>query len=554
MKTKYWSVLLGCILVIVLLITACSSGTTSTTTSSTTQTTTTGKTSTTTSQTATTTATTSKASTTTGPGGQQYGGTMRWTNTQIPTIFGNPKEWNAGKVLGTAYLENMGTFDVQGNLVPQLATSWDVDPNAKTVVFHLRKGVKFHDGTDFDAAAAKWNFEYWISSGKLSGGNYITSMDVVDQYTLRLNLSQYSALNLPNYVQYPFFFSPTYIQKVGWEASRQNPIGTGPFKFVAYQLNSYIKCTRNTSYWRQGQPYMDGVDLSLMIDPTAASMMLQAGQVDLLWAMPSKTAVDMKAKGFGVKFQPSLYFSLVPNSADPADPMSNILVRQAIEYAIDRPAIAKAVGYGMMDPLDAFVPTTLKGAPDLMYPTNYTPRNFDVNKAKQLLAQAGYGAGFNTTLVIRDDATHRDVATAIQSYLSNVGINAKIDVSDNARFEGIHVGGLTFKGLYLSQTRVNPGIAFIAGVMQDWRPGGAYVNCVRSPEYTALYAQLAGAGDDDSVISLSQTLMKLASEEAMAIGVATFPQTAICSPKLHTTALDICSNPAWSIWEDWFEK
>jgi ABC-type transport system substrate-binding protein len=551
MKNRNLLVLLGCILVIFLLVSACSSNTTSTTQSSTTQATSTTS-QVTTSQTVKTTSTTTKTSTATTVT-PQTGGTLRLLLTDFPRIFGNPKEWNAPKSTMLPCLESFGTYDAVGNLVPQLATSWDVDAAGKTITWHLRQGVKFHDGTDFDADAAKWNMDIWISSGKMAGGAYIASQEVVDKYTLRWKLSQYSHMYLATYVQYSYFFSPTYINKVGLEASRQNPVGTGPFKFDSYITNTSIKFSRFDGYYRKGLPYINNVEFNLAPDPTTANMLLQSGQADLVMAIQPKDAPSLTSKGYKVRPCTPQYYLLNPDSTNPKSPLAIKRVREAIEYAINRPELAKALGYGMMNPLQSFVPTD-----SIMYPSDYQPRNFNPTQAKILLAEAGYSTGLTISFITSSAQMQKDIAVAIQQYLADVGVTLKIDSADAARYNTYQFGsdtGVTWNnGFVLHQMRKEPGIGFIGGIMRDYRPDGIYPLTERSAEYKAIYEKMAAVGDDKALTALGKEIAKQASEDCMAIGIGDLPNAIAYNPKLHTTYLEVPSTAVWDIALDWFEK
>jgi peptide/nickel transport system substrate-binding protein len=475
------------------------------------------------------------------------GGTMRVLLSEFPTVMGNPKNWSAPKSTMSACLEQLATYDLDGNLVPVLATSWDVDATAKTITFHLREGVKFHDGTDWDAEAAKWNYDLWIASKKLAGSDLITSTEAVDKYTFRLNLSQCSAMYVPTYAQYPYFFSPTYVEQVGLEASDLHPVGTGPFKFESYEAGSSMKYVKFEDYWQEGLPYLDAYEFSQTSDKTSANMMLQSGQADIMVAVAPKDVADLKAKGFGIFYNPGFIYNLWPNSADASDPLSNAKVREAVEYAIDRAAIAEKMGYGLSETMDAFVPKSTA-----IYPEGYTPRTYDPAKAKQLLTEAGYPDGFQTSIIVRNDDTHRDVATAIQGYLAEVGVKLDIDVADTARYNSYQQKGATFKGFYMAQTRKEPGVAFVQGIVRDVRPGGICPNTTRSAEFTAIYEKLVAATDEATLLSAGKELAKQGSIEVMTIPICTMPNVIAYGEKVHTTYMMAGGN--FNVFSDWIEK
>ena len=475
------------------------------------------------------------------------GGTMNVLISEFPTVLGNIQNWSAPKSSMSACLEQLATYDLQGNLVPVLATSWDVDPVAKTITIHLREGVKFHDGTDFDADAAKWNYDLWLQSKKLAGRELVTSCDVVDKYTMRLSLSAYSAMYLTSYLQYPYFFSPTYVEAVGLDESALNPVGTGPFKLESIQPGSSMKYVKFEDYWQEGLPYLDAYEYTQIGDKTTGAMMLESGQADMMVAVAPKDVGAFIDKGYGYFLNPGFIYNLYPNSSDPNNPLSKLEVRQAIECALDREAIAQALGYGYAETLDAFVPKST-----IIYPDGYEARTYDPAKAKELLTAAGYPDGFETSLIVRNDDVHRDFATAVQGYLADVGIKLNIDIADTARFNSYQMGEAPFEGLYLSQTRLEPGEAFVQGLLRDVNPKGVCPGTVRSPALAAIYDQLIVAADDASLISLGKQFAKQASDDVMTIPVCTMPNLIVFRPGVHTTYMMAGGN--FNVYEDWKEQ
>ena len=124
-------------------------------------------------------------------GQPQYGGTMKIISQRGPTNIGYSAAMNFGdQSPGVMYAERLMNVDVKGNLRPLLAESWEYSPDGKTITFHLRKGVKFHDNTDFNAEAVRWNLQTCLEAGALPGGKYIASIDVIDDHTLRVNLTE----------------------------------------------------------------------------------------------------------------------------------------------------------------------------------------------------------------------------------------------------------------------------------------------------------------------------------------------------------------------------
>ena len=159
----------------------------------------------------------------------QYGGTLKiilgfgfGTNIGNPVVTGmNPITSFWAPPCG----ESLTEFDSKGNVVPLLAESWDMDPVAKTMTFHLRKGIKFHDGTDFNAEAVKWNWDVRIARGAITGGENVQSIDVVDNNTVKVTYKVYSALNLISMTHVQFMYSPTAVKTHGDDWAKLHPVG-----------------------------------------------------------------------------------------------------------------------------------------------------------------------------------------------------------------------------------------------------------------------------------------------------------------------------------------
>ena len=248
-------------------------------------------------------------------------------------------------------LETPVLEDVNGGYHPWLATSWKIDIAKNTITLYLRKGVKFHDGTDFNAKAAKWCLDNSIKARTAKG---FLSVDVIDDYTVRINTEKYQN----NYLNYlsgsgSAMVSPTYFEKNGAETARWRPVGTGPFKFVSFERGSKLTYTRWEGYWQKGKPYLDGVEYLFIRDPMTQQAAMQAKgaeKVHVLCVTSGEQAAMLKAQGFQVLTLPVGPVSLLPDSNNADSPLSKKKVREAISYAINREAIVKARGFGFFSP------------------------------------------------------------------------------------------------------------------------------------------------------------------------------------------------------------
>lgn len=313
-----------------------------------------------------------------------------------------------------------------GSITPELATSWDVDKNAPSITFHLRTGVKFHDGTDFNAQAVKWEFDNMINAKARPDW---ASVDVLDNNTVRVNLTRWDNSILAAFDGNPFI-SPTAVEKNGVNWAMLNPVGTGPYKFVSFAQDDRMELVKNPDYWDKGLPYLDSVEILYVPDWNTEVAAMKTQQGDIMLAELGQQTADFKGMaGVNVFAQPQASAFMVFDDANKDSPFYDIRVREAVDYAIDRKWIADNLGAGYWQPNYQLPPRT-----NAAYDPNYVGRQYDPTKAKQLLADAGYPDGFKTQLIPNPTALNRDLWVAVQSQLSKVGIDAQLQFVDNAKF------------------------------------------------------------------------------------------------------------------------
>jgi peptide/nickel transport system substrate-binding protein len=459
----------------------------------------------------------------------QYGGILRIAVPFGPRVLGYLPD------MGFTDLGSMGPYaeallntDGKGNLIPELATSWDSDITNKTITWHLRQGVKFHDGTDWNAEAAKWTFQIMKDAGRLQYGELITSMEVIDNYTLRFNLTEYSNRLIHYLGKSVYFFSPTAFETNGKEWARTHPVATGPFKLVDFKRDSYWKLEKNENYWRPDRPYLDGIDVRVIPQEMTASASLQAGEVDY-WGSPNlaTTVLDLQEKGFKYEASGLFFLFLMPDVKNPDSIFANKKVREAVEYAINREALAKAATGGLGGAAYQMAPSTAAA----VYDPDYKGRQYDPEKAKQLLAEAGYATGFKTTIHVLQQVV--DYATAVQSDLAAVGIEAKVDSTDMARLMTVVAEGWDELLIYLAMVS-SPD--YVTPFINNFGPTPTtpiFASFGRTPEYEALCEQVKSARDDKSEQAIVKKMIRQLGEDATVIPLFTDPSTPVWQPYVH---------------------
>jgi len=358
------------------------------------------------------------------PGQPRRGGTLRagyWQEhkTLDPHLS---LQVNERWLMYAVYNTLVGT-DEQFNPQPELAESWS-NPDPKTYLFKLRQGVKFHDGTDFDAAAVKWNIDRLkdpaTKSPRINDVAVVQSVEVVDRDTVKFNLNQPYAPLLAVLMDRPgFMVSPSAVQKLGPDFGR-NPVGTGPFKFVQWTEGQGVTVERNPSYWNPAEPYLERIEFRVVTDPTVRVTMLRSGELDLIDRIDSKDVATIRENPNLklLQFNGGAWFGWQWWVDKP--PFDNQLVRQAIAWGINREALGKIHwnGYGHIPPGPVTIPWA---GGDAIQPIGYDPA-----KAKSLLAQAGRGGGFEETLTVRGQPEDTRLGELIQAQLADLGVKVNL--------------------------------------------------------------------------------------------------------------------------------
>ncbi|WP_058300674.1 ABC transporter substrate-binding protein [Gorillibacterium timonense] len=383
----------------------------------------------------------SGAEQTSAAGGNGTGGTLvvAMTAGNIPVPDTSPTEGSEGlRFVGFQLYDGLVRWDLSSDSKPAvpkaaLAESWEVSDDKTTWTFHLRPGVKFHDGTEWNADAAIFNFDRVMNkdfeyySPKMAGGvaNYtkwIATYSKIDDMTIQLVTKEpYSLLEWD--LTWVLFASPEAVKKYGDDYS-QHPVGTGPFKFVELTQGQSMTMAANTDYWGD-VPKISKLVLRPISDPAARLAALQSGEVNWAELPPPESMNSLKSQGYQVYLNP--YPHVLPFMLNMESKIwSNKLVRQAANYAIDRDGLANDLLGGAAEPANA-----------LMYPGQswYNDKykySYDPEKAKALLAEAGYPNGFESTFILPSAGSGnmwpQPIAEYVQKNLAEVGIKIKLEV------------------------------------------------------------------------------------------------------------------------------
>jgi len=319
-------------------------------------------------------------------------------------------------------------------LVGDLAESWD-QPDLKTIVFKLKSGIKFHDGSPFNAEVAAWNLLRSRDHPKSylkQQMSILESAEAPDATTLRIKLKAANAGFLRNLgytgTAVPMI-SKVAVDKTGDDGFARTPVGTGPFKFKQWVTDDRLITERNTEYFEQGAdgkplPYLDGFISRYVPDASVAMVDMKAGTMHLLQRVSAKDAADAKNDS-------NLVTSELPWAGDvyffggfnvTKAPFNDVKVRQAALYGIDREGMAKALGFGIGTPY--YYGEWAKGA--LGYDESVARYEYNPDKVKALLKEAGYPDGLSIELKVIAREPENTIGEFVQQMWTAVGIKTKL--------------------------------------------------------------------------------------------------------------------------------
>ncbi|MGD6800991.1 ABC transporter substrate-binding protein [Rossellomorea vietnamensis] len=323
-----------------------------------------------------------------------------------------------------------------------LAKEWDVAEDGLTYTFTLQEGVKFQDGTDFNADAVVFNFERWMNGtadefpyyGSMFGGfkgdegHVIQEVNAVDESTVEFKLKRPQAPFLKNLAMSMFSIaSPTAVEELGDKFAKQpTDAGTGPFKFVEWKENDRIVLEKNEDYWQEDLPKLDQIIFKSIPENSARLNALMSGEIDLADGInPSDAEKITSDENLQLYERPSLNVGYL-GLTNTREPFNNPKVRQALNHAVNKQAIIDAFFEGKADPAKNPMPPVING-----YNEDIEGYEFDLDKAKELLAEAGYPDGFEMELwampVPRPYMPDgQKVAEAIQADFAKIGVEAEI--------------------------------------------------------------------------------------------------------------------------------
>jgi peptide/nickel transport system substrate-binding protein len=406
--------------------------------------------------------------------------------------------------------EGLVKLDQDGNLVPAVAETYKISPDGMVYTFTLRDGVKFHNGEPVTAEDIVYSIKR--SAGLLepvdptvlveTAFSVVSDVVVIDEKTVEVRLNQVDTELLP-------YLTCAIVPK-DYKELDTKPVGTGPFKFVSYKPLESIAMDKNEDYYLEGVPYLDEVTFKISANTDAAFMELNAGTIDILPYLTDAQAGQLP-KGYRLQAgSMNLIQGMFLNNEMP--PFDNKLIRQALSYAVDRQAVIDMVAGGRGDVIGTNMFPGFKKyyADELVEVYPYDPQ-----KAKELLAEAGYPDGFSFTITVPSNYQyHVDTTQIVVEQLKQVGIKADIQLIEWASW---------LSDVYKERDYQ----ATLSGLAAELSPRKAlerfqsdadnnFMN-YKSPEFDIVFKQAEKATEESDIITLYKEMETMLTNDAVAL-------------------------------------
>jgi ABC-type transport system substrate-binding protein len=357
-------------------------------------------------------------------------------DTDPPSLDGHSNTNLASDQLFAHLYDRLVMFDMRSNIVPQLATEWSVSSNGLTWTFKLRRNHKFHDGTPVNAAAVKASFERLFDPrnnfSRRTLFEVIKRIDVVDEYTVAFSTEKPFGAML-NTMANPSasIVSPTAAAKQDVSTFGRSPVGSGPFFFREWIRGTRIVLSKNPAHWLASQSNITEIEYRPIPDDATRAIGLETGELDFVTTIAPQEAKRLANNPNLVVYNlpRSRIQGLYPNMTK--KPWSELKVRQALAHAIDKRAIVDTFLAGFARVADSPLPPGV-----FPYKAQAVRYDYDPERAKRLLAEAGYPNGFSASMwvPIGTYAAAQQISEAIAEMLRKVGINLKLEVMESGQW------------------------------------------------------------------------------------------------------------------------
>ncbi len=449
--------------------------------------------------------------------------------------------------------EPLARYGSDGSPEPFLAESITPDSTALTWTIKVRKGVKFSDGSDLNAEVVKWNLDFYAEKGVLRSSffKFYDYAECTDDYTVVCHFSQWDSLFDYSLCRTVLVASKLAYDTYGEEWLVNHPVGTGPFVEKEFNADVSWILDKNDNYW-QGEVNLDGIDLITYQQELVAATALSVGQIDAMLTENYSLVEQVKNyKNITVKAAdlPSYYYTLCFNMQE-GDPCANVLVRKAISYAINVDDILDTLTFGYALKTNQWAP---ESSP--FYNTEVEGQEYNLEKAKELLTEAGYPNGFKTTLTLSATDLPKNVAQVIKEQLAKIGIDVTIRSIEGAAFAN-YIGAWE-EGMFLHTMGAEAGAASqYASTFYNYEGFGLGVNAFEiSDELDAITTSITSAKTEEERNEYTRQVAKIVVDDECMIKVL-FGSRAIAftNNKIKNSHYCDVQNLRIDVWEAYFEK
>ena len=401
--------------------------------------------------------------------------------------------------------------DEAGRIVPGLADSWEISEDGLEYTFHLAEGVTFHDGVPVTVEDVIFSIGLYMESAYTSPYmGFIDYCEKIDDSTLNVVLQYPFAPALSTFVMYTGVVREDFYDDDGNMIGRE-PIGCGPYTFVEWAPGNRIVLKANEDYFR-GAPPIENIIYRIIADKTTAAIALEKGEVDMYQNLAHTDLDTIRAvPGLDVLVQSSgWFFFLMLNTEAP--PFDDMRVRQAVAKSVDKEGIVHAIMDGNAEVATSFIS---KGMPG--YIEGFDPFPYDPDGAIELLADAGYPDGFDTTIIVPE--SRRDHAQIIQANLRSIGINAEIEVLEvGAYWDRLEAGEFDISFVRWGYMFMDPDVGIYSLYKSDEILSGNYVR-YDNPTVDELLEEARAESDPVRRDALYQELEEIVMTEAAFVPV-----------------------------------
>ena len=457
-----------------------------------------------------------------GQTGEKYGGSIVVGVQQDIDSLDPHKATAAGtKEIIFNIFEGLVKPDENGNLINAVASNYTISEDGLVYTFTLRDNVKFHNGNVVTAEDVKYSLER--VSGLLDGTPLIStlatikSVDILDEKTVQVTVESANT-------ELIYSFVAAIIPAGSGEDETADSIGTGPFSFVSYKPQEGIVLAKNPDYWQEGLPYLDQVEFKIINSADTALLELQGGTIDFYAYLTDSQAQALQGSHQVISSPTNMVQALFLNNAK--EPLNDVRVRQAIAYALDKDSINDFVGGGNGTIISSAMLPTLKEYYVDLNDTYGTTAN--VEKAKELMAEAGYADGFDMEIaIVSTYEFHMQTGEVIAEQLKEIGINATIKGMENSAWLDDVYNGRQFDATITALTcDMTPGY-LMNRFQTDSKKN--FIN-FQSAEYDEIYAKAQAALNPEEKAGYYKELQKILCDQAGSVFIqAPANQTAISS-------------------------